>query len=168
MLSQVRKAHINYDAFLLLLLSPQTSSISKHHDAAAIEVGISKMLLWWFTFSFASETVTKFIARMTLCAIMKGVSSPVTTPPPLESVLLSTTASPKTSGLIPGIFDYESSVNFDNYLAALGVNYVLRKLAGLASPTVTISNSCQDAAHVSFCFVITSLFVLTTFFAARL
>ena len=49
------------------------------------------------------------------------------------------TATQKLSNLIPGIYDYESSVNFDNYLAALGVNFVLRKLAKLAYPVVTIT-----------------------------
>lgn len=98
---------------------------------------------------------------------MKGVSSPVTLPPPIESVLISTTASPKTSELIPGIFDYESSVNFDSYLAALGVNYVLRKLAGLASPTVTISNTCQDAAHVSYLLLYNHESRACTFFAPQ-
>ena len=52
--------------------------------------------------------------------------------------------------MITGIYDYQSSVNFDNYLKQLGVNYVLRKLAALASPTVTIGTNCQDhELHVS-------------------
>ena len=60
------------------------------------------------------------------------------------------TIEPKLSNLITGIYDYQSSVNFDNYLKQLGVNYVLRKLAALASPTVTIGTNCQDhELHVS-------------------
>ena len=60
------------------------------------------------------------------------------------------TIEPKLSNLITGIYDYQSSVNFDNYLKQLGVNYVLRKLAALASPTVTIGTNCQDhEKHVS-------------------
>ena len=60
------------------------------------------------------------------------------------SQLTSTAAATRiNSNLIPGIYDYESSQNFENYLQELGVSYILRKLAKLASPTVTISTSCQ-------------------------
>ena len=58
------------------------------------------------------------------------------------------------SDLIPGIYDYQSSQNFDNYLKELGVDYVLRKLAGLASPVVTISTNCQEnLSNVSIKFI---------------
>ena len=71
----------------------------------------------------------------------------VTTPLPSSTT---STIEPKLSNLITGIYDYQSSVNFDNYLKQLGVNYVLRKLAALASPTVTIGTNCQDhEKHVS-------------------
>jgi hypothetical protein len=106
------------------------------------------MLLWWFTFSFACEPVSKLIARVMLCVILAEVKPNITTPAPLITSPSTSTLSPKTSELIPGIYDYESSVNFDNYLAELGVNYVLRKLAGLAYPTVTISKQCQDIDNI--------------------
>ena len=48
-------------------------------------------------------------------------------------------------------YDFESSTNFDNYLKELGVNFVLRKLAGLATPAITISTDCQESlSNVSF------------------
>lgn len=88
--------------------------------------------------------MAKCIARILLAVIMTGVEPQVTTPIPLKTSPTTTTMEPKVSHLIPGIYNYESSVNFDNYLAALGVQYMLRKLAGLAYPTVTVSTNCQD------------------------
>ena len=57
---------------------------------------------------------------------------------------IDTTKAPIQCDLIPGIYDYQSSINFDNYLKALGVNSILRTLAGLASPIVSISTNCQE------------------------
>jgi len=103
------------------------------------------MLLLPLTLGFAWTPATKFITRLILALIMKEVIPEVTTPSPMTAS--TSTVAPKLSNLIPGIYDYESSVNFDNYLAALGVNYVLRKLAGLAYPVVTImpcqTNDCD-------------------------
>ena len=96
------------------------------------------MLFLPLTFGFAFKPVSRFLVRMLLCFIMKEVIPEVTTPEPISNQ--TSTVTPKLSNLIPGIYDYESSVNFDNYLAALGVNYVLRKLAGLAYPVVTITH----------------------------
>ena len=101
------------------------------------------MLLFPLTFGFAFKPISKFLARILLCFIMKEVIPEVTTPEPMSSP--TSTVTPKLSNLIPGIYDYESSVNFDNYLAALGVNYVLRKLAGLAYPVVTITR-CHNVS----------------------
>ena len=41
--------------------------------------------------------------------------------------------------LITGTFAFERQSNFQNYLKELGVSYVLRTLAGIARPVVTIS-----------------------------
>ena len=91
------------------------------------------MLFLPLTLSFAWKPASKFLVRIILAFIMKGIIPEVTSPAPTGTLnVTSTTVAPKLSNLIPGIYDYESSVNFDNYLAALGVNYVLRKLAGLA------------------------------------
>ena len=40
--------------------------------------------------------------------------------------------------LLPGTYKLDSSQNFETYLKELGVGYFLRKLALLASPTVTV------------------------------
>ena len=101
------------------------------------------MLFLPLTLSFAWKPASKFLVRLILAFIMKEVIPEVTTPGPISGS--TTTVAPKLSNLIPGIYDYESSVNFDNYLAALGVNYVLRKLAGLAYPVVTIT-PCQTVS----------------------
>ena len=45
--------------------------------------------------------------------------------------------------LIPGTFTFERQSNFQNYLKELGVPYVLRTLAGIARPVVTVSRDCQ-------------------------
>ena len=59
--------------------------------------------------------------------------------------LMSTTDASTTPGmsLIPGIYTYESEENFQNYLKKLGVPYVLRTLASMATPVMTISKNCQ-------------------------
>ena len=46
------------------------------------------------------------------------------------------------SNLIPGIYIYETSQNFDSYLKELGVNYILRQFAGWVTPIVNISTTC--------------------------
>ena len=45
--------------------------------------------------------------------------------------------------IITGIYTFESEVNFQNYLKELGVPYVLRSLASMATPVITISKDCQ-------------------------
>ena len=45
--------------------------------------------------------------------------------------------------LIPGTYTFERQSNFQNYLKELGVPYVLRTLAGIARPVVTVSRDCQ-------------------------
>ena len=44
---------------------------------------------------------------------------------------------------VPGVYNFESSSNFDNYLKALGVGFIMRQLASLAEPVVTISLDCD-------------------------
>ena len=112
------------------------------------------MILWWLTFSLACKPVAKMIVRVLLC--VAGLTPKVTPPPSPSTVVESSltqqttsTIAPLTSELIPGVYDYESSLNFDNYLTELGVNYVLRKLAGLAYPTVRISKVCQEVRNMS-------------------
>ena len=44
----------------------------------------------------------------------------------------------------PGTYKFESSSNFDNYLKALGVGFIMRQLASLAQPVVTLSVDCNQ------------------------
>ena len=43
-----------------------------------------------------------------------------------------------------GTYKYESASNFQDYLKALGVGFIMRQLASLAQPTVTISIDCDQ------------------------
>ena len=49
--------------------------------------------------------------------------------------------------LIAGTYTFERQSNFQNYLKELGVPYVLRTLAGIARPVVTVSRDCQVRGH---------------------
>ena len=70
-------------------------------------------------------------------------SSSTSTSPP-------STASPASSSSSPfGVFSYGSSQNFNNYLKELGVSYLLRTFAGMASPIVTISRDCNGKVRGS-------------------
>jgi hypothetical protein len=51
--------------------------------------------------------------------------------------------------VIEGTFYLHSSSNFDAYLAELGVSYILRQLALLASPVITVGRSCKDSTTVT-------------------
>ena len=49
-----------------------------------------------------------------------------------------------SGGEMTGKYYYNSSSNFDNYLKALGVPYLLRTFAGIATPIVTIQkHKCE-------------------------
>ena len=91
----------------------------------------------------ASKCFIRFLLAFLMADVSPKIPS-ISTIPVLNNFTTTSTMEPKLSNLIPGIYDYESSVNFDNYLKALGVNYVLRKLAGLAYPVVTIEPLCHN------------------------
>jgi hypothetical protein len=76
-----------------------------------------------------SEEVTMLVVRSLLNLFMGGPTTQANTP------LTSRT----NSNLMEGTFHLSTAHNFDAYLAELGVSYLLRRLASLASPTVTIS-----------------------------
>ena len=88
--------------------------------------------------------LTRFTLNLVLFAVILGNNKTQSQVEFAEVRQSTSTAAPINSDLIPGIYDYESSQNFENYLQELGVNYILRKLARLASPAVTISNSCHS------------------------
>jgi hypothetical protein len=75
-----------------------------------------------------SEEVTMLVVRSLLNLFMGGPTQPT-------NALNSRT----NSNLMEGTFHLSTAHNFDAYLAELGVSYLLRRLASLASPTVTIS-----------------------------
>ncbi len=60
----------------------------------------------------------------------------------VEDMVVNTPSSSITSlSLIEGIYKYEKSFNFNKYLKELGVSYMLRTFAGMATPIVTITKS---------------------------
>ena len=94
---------------------------------------VKVMLFWWFTLSFAWEPATKVIAKFFLTVIMAGMTIDIShinmthiytefskARNATTSITTTKTKAPIYSNLIPGIYDYQSSVNFDNYLKALG------------------------------------------------
>ena len=50
----------------------------------------------------------------------------------------------------PGTYNYESAANFDSYLRALGVGFIMRQLAGIAQPVVTVSLDCGGGRSLQF------------------
>jgi hypothetical protein len=58
---------------------------------------------------------------------------------------------------IPGTYVYMTSVNFENYLKALEVSYMLRQVAAFASPVVTISS---HGSHCSLEVSLSRLFLI--------
>merc|ERR1712227_903144 len=52
---------------------------------------------------------------------------------------------------VPGVYNFESSTNFDNYLKALGVGFIMRQLASLAQPVVTLSVDCHQDTNADAC-----------------
>lgn len=45
------------------------------------------------------------------------------------------------SSELVGVWDFESSENWDEYMKEIGVNFMLRKAAGLVKPQINISNN---------------------------
>ena len=50
---------------------------------------------------------------------------------------------------VNGTYKFESSSNFDNYMKALGIGFIMRQLASLAQPVVTLSIECADEANIT-------------------
>ena len=119
------------------------------------------MLMWWLTSVLSCRTALKVLSRVFLSSLITTLS-PATTPTSATmngttvattAVTQPTTFRPTVSDLVQGVYEYRSSSNFEDYLRELGVSYILRKLAALASPTVTITrNECPETA-VSFVFL---------------
>jgi len=114
------------------------------------------MLMWWFTALLSSGSGMQAVSRFMLPVIVTGLTTTayIDAAPDGGATVTSSsnntsvTSSSPPSSLIQGVYDYESSENFEAYLRELGVPYLLRVFAGLARPTVTISkNSCINKAN---------------------
>nr|ADD24392.1 Fatty acid-binding protein, muscle [Lepeophtheirus salmonis] len=101
------------------------------------------------TFKPLSTLFTRFILSITLS---KGIISG--TPTVASEEMNNTTNTTSTvllspsDSLLTGTSTYGHSNNFEAYLKGLGVPYLLRSLALLASPVVTISKKCPFESSV--------------------
>ncbi|CAB4058047.1 unnamed protein product [Lepeophtheirus salmonis] len=106
-------------------------------------------LIFIMTFKPLSTLFTRFILSITLS---KGIISG--TPTVASEEMNNTTNTTSTvllspsDSLLTGTFTYGHSNNFEAYLKELGVPYLLRSLALLASPVVTISKKCPFESSV--------------------
>lgn len=103
----------------------------------------NSMLFWWLTLCTSVRPLCNMITRLVLSMAF-------------VSVARQEDANGVTGGLDPGSargrigpiegeFYYQSASNFENYLKELGVSFLLRNLAGLATPVVTISKACPES-----------------------
>ena len=83
-----------------------------------------KMFLWWMTLCLSCNPLTTILSRIILCAAVTKPSENSTlaadsvnaTPVTLEVVDATTTTARKIPSLISGVYNYDSSINFDRYL----------------------------------------------------
>ncbi len=106
------------------------------HPAVALLRFLDSTTTWRYDRDFFADMLPKEELTTTAAAAATSPSSPP--PPP--------TTAAKDQSLVEGIYKYERSFNFNNYLRELGVSYVLRTFAGMATPVVTISreDQCED------------------------
>jgi hypothetical protein len=123
--------YINSKFFAVQKVEP-ISTTAKSMVFLAIHVLCFKYLLM-NSCGLMSEEVTMLVVR-SLLNLFIGAPTQLTTTP---------LNSRPHSNLIEGTFHLSTAHNFDAYLAELGVSYLLRRLASLASPTVTISRYQQ-------------------------
>ena len=93
--------------------------------------------LYLISSGLLSEEVTMLVVR-SLLALFLG-SPTYSSSSSNNNSQNSSSSSRSHSNLIEGTFQLESAHNFEAYLAELRVNIILRRLASLANPTVTIS-----------------------------
>jgi len=97
---------------------------------------IFKNLNFVFSSSLLSEQVVMVVVRAVLGLFLGSAPpSPLLHPPG--------TAAPPPN-LAEGVYQLGSAHNFDAYLAELGVNLLLRRLANMVTPTVTVSRFIYD------------------------
>ncbi|QQP42344.1 Fatty acid-binding protein, partial [Caligus rogercresseyi] len=112
------------------------------------------MLFSWLVFIMTFKSFSTLFTRFVISvALGKGVitsggvvlaAENVTQTNNSTSVILQSQSS-RSPILLTGTFTYGHSSNFEPYLKELGVPYLLRSLAQLASPTVTISKFCPSS-----------------------
>ena len=59
---------------------------------------------------------------------------------------------------IPGVYDRVSAENFEEFLGKMGANFLMRKMAKSASPTLTITAEGETALDHSRQYAFNSLF----------
>ncbi len=86
------------------------------------------MLFWWLTMCLSCSPLSSILSRIILCVAVTKPSDNTTnfdfiddvtgtmTSQPLEDVDDLTTTSKKVPSMVSGVYDYESSINFDRYL----------------------------------------------------
>nr|ACO15704.1 Fatty acid-binding protein [Caligus clemensi] len=110
------------------------------------------MLFSWLIFVMAFKSLSTLFTRFILSVTLgKGVYSGTSLVLAAQDInngsnTLQNTIDKETPPLylMTGTFTYGHSTNFEAYLKELGVPYLLRSLALLASPVVTISKSCPN------------------------
>ena len=96
--------------------------------------------LYLISSGLLSEEVTMLVVRSLLALFLGSPTySSSSSSSSNNNSQNSSSSSRSHSNLIEGTFQLESEHNFEAYLAELGVNIILRRLASLANPTVTIS-----------------------------
>ena len=86
--------------------------------------------------------LTHFFFLRGVLLLFLGQDSPL--PPPPTTNNTTTTSSSSSEILMSGTFYLHSSDNFDAYLTELGVGFILRQLASLAYPIVTVDRSVSS------------------------
>ena len=95
--------------------------------------------LYLISSGLLSEEVTMLVVRSLLALFLGSPTYSSSSSSSSNNNSQNSSSSRSHSNLIEGTFQLESAHNFEAYLAELGVNIILRRLASLANPTVTIS-----------------------------
>jgi len=107
------------------------------------------MLLPLLITGLLSSELTFPLAAKSIFAILLGApeETAVEGPPDLSLV-------EQTGDWVTGTYSLEGSSNFDSYLKELGVGFILRQLAQVAQPTVTVDRNCSATptpSEAEFC-----------------
>ena len=98
------------------------------------------MIFWWLTLFTSVRPLCNMLTRLVFSVAFVSVTRQDATAVELNGNVTGA----GNAGPVEGEFHYKSAVNFDPYLKELGVPYLLRTMAGLATPIVTISSDCPE------------------------